>query len=257
MIKRRKSIKSRLFTYFFVLFAIFTLSILVFQQHREKQFRILQLETRLNDYCVLVSRYINASGLNSEGDFRKLDSLKTLIPPGEIRVTVMNTDGKVLYDNSVEDYSSMENHLDRPEVLKAKYADEGFNIRHSATTNLNYFYYARYSDNLIIRSAVVFNSEIKNYLKIERAFIIYLILLFVGFGIVLWLIAHRLGDSVAQLKESIIKMSRDEEIGPDYHFPDDELGSISREFTRAYDQSRRIKGELLLEKEKLSATCLY
>ena len=249
--KGRKSIKSRLFIYFFVLFSVFTISILIFQQHREKQFRITQLETRLKDYSDLVNRYISVKGLDSGEDFRELDSLKNLVAPEEVRITVINTDGKILYDNSVADFSSMENHLNRPEVLKAKMTDGGYNIRHSTTTNHDYFYFAKYYGHLIIRSAVLYDRDIKNYLKIERAFLAYLILLFAGFGVLLWLIAQRFGDSVAQLKESIEKMSRDEEINPDSRFPNDELGSISREFTRVYEQSRKVKGELLLEKEKL------
>jgi two-component system, OmpR family, phosphate regulon sensor histidine kinase PhoR len=247
----RKTIKSKLFLYFFSLFAIFTISILLFQQNREKQFRIAQLENRLNDYSDLVNRFINVNGIPQKGDYTLMDSLKKLVPPDEIRITVLNTGGKVLYDNSVAEYSQMENHLKRPEVQKAKYADKGYNIRHSATTHEDYFYFAKYYGNLIIRSAVVYNNEIRNYLRIEHVFIGYLILLFAGFGFILWLIARRLGDSVARLKEFTVKMSRDEEISSDYQFPDDELGSISREFSKAYDQTRKVRAELLLEKEKL------
>lgn len=251
MIRRKRTIKSKLFTYFFVLFTIFTVSILVFQDNREKHFRIVQLETRLNDYSDLVNSYIIYNNLQSTLAYSKLDSLKKLIPSDEIRITVLNQEGNVLYDNTVADYSKMENHLDRPEVQKAKYSHQGYNIRHSATTNHEYFYFAKYYNNLIVRTAVIYNTEIKNYLKIERAFIVYLLLLFVVFGFLLWLIAHRLGDSVSRLKEFTMKVSRDEELTPDMKFSDDELGSISREISRAYDQSRKVKAELLLEKEKL------
>ena len=251
MISRRRTIKSKLFTYFFVLFSIFTVSILFFQDQREKQFRIAMLETRLNDYSDLVNNYIVQNNLVSNQAFSGLDSLKKLIPQNEIRITVLNHVGKVLYDNNVSDYPNMENHLDRPEVQKAKYAHQGYNIRLSATTNQEYFYFAKYYSNFIIRSAVIYNTEIKNYLKIERAFIVYLLLLFLVFGFLLWLTAHRLGDSVSRLKEFTLKVSRDEEITPDLKFSDDELGSISSEISRAYDQSRKVKAELLLEKEKL------
>jgi two-component system, OmpR family, phosphate regulon sensor histidine kinase PhoR len=251
MISKGKTIKSKLFTYFFVLFTIFTVSILVFQDHREKQFRIAQLETRLNDYSNLVNNFITQNNLLVTQAYSRLDSLKKLIPQDEIRITVLNQEGNVLYDNTVADYSKMENHLDRPEVQKAKFARQGYNIRQSATTNQEYFYFAKYYSNLIVRSAVVYNTETKNYLKIERAFIAYLMLLFVAFGFLLWLIAHRIGDSVSRLKKFTLKVSRDEELTPDMKFSDDELGSISSEISRAYDQSRKVKAELLLEKEKL------
>lgn len=251
MISRQRTIKSKLFTYFFILFAIFTVSILVFQDHREKQFRIAQLETRLNDYSDLVNRFITGNELLANQEFGRLDSLKKLIPPGEIRITILSPEGNVLYDNSVADYSAMENHLNRPEVQKAKYANQGYNIRHSTTTNKEYFYFAKYYNNLMIRSAMVYNTEVKNYLKIERVFIVYLLLLFAVFGFLFWLMAHRLGDSVSRLKNFTMKASRDEEITTDMKFSDDELGSISSEILHTYDQSRKVKAELLLEKEKL------
>jgi two-component system phosphate regulon sensor histidine kinase PhoR len=209
------------------------------------------METRLNDYSDLVNSFIKKNNLDITQLYSLLDSLKKFIPQNEIRITVLNPEGNVLYDNTVKDYSKMENHLDRPEVQKAKYSRQGYNIRHSATTNQEYFYFAKYYNNLIIRSAAVYNTEIKNYLKIEHAFIIYLLSLFVVFGFLLWLIAHRLGDSVSRLKEFTLRVSRDEELTPDLKFSEDELGSISLEISRAYDQSRKVKAELLLEKEKL------
>jgi two-component system, OmpR family, phosphate regulon sensor histidine kinase PhoR len=251
MIVYQRNIKSKLFIYFLTLFAIFTISILIFQDHREKQFRIALLENRLNDYGDLVNRFIVQNELVSHNEFGRLDSLKKLIPGDQVRITVLHINGLVLYDNSVANYSGMENHSNRPEIQKAKYANQGYNIRHSASTGKDYFYFAKYYDNLIIRSAVVYNVETRNFLKIEHAFILYLFLLFIGFGLLLQLIASRLGDSVSKLKDFTIKVSRDEEIDPEMKFPNDELGTISSEITRLYQQTRTAKAELLLEKEKL------
>jgi two-component system, OmpR family, phosphate regulon sensor histidine kinase PhoR len=251
MIGKTRTIKSRLFTYFFILFTIFTVSILVFQDHREKQFRTAMLENRLNDYSDLVNRFIVVNNLLITQEFRKIDSIRNLIPPQEIRITVLSLEGNVLYDNTVAEYTKMENHLTRPEVQKAKYADKGYNIRHSSTTNQEYFYFAKYYKNLIIRTAVVYTTEVRNYLRIEQAFIVYLLLLFAIFGFILSFIANRLGDSVSRLKEFMTKAGRDEKISPNIHFSDDELGTISREIYRTYEHSRKVKEELILEKGKL------
>ncbi|HQE53280.1 MAG: ATP-binding protein [Bacteroidota bacterium] len=251
MISNKKTIKSKLFTCFFILLAIFAVSILVFQDHREKQFRIALMENQLNEYSDLTNRYIENNNLLSTNDFGKLDSIKDLIPSAKIRITVLDLAGRVLYDNSVENYSEMENHLDRPEVQKAKYADRGYNIRHSVTTKQDYFYFAKFYKTIFIRSAVEYNAEVINYLKVERAFIIYLLFLFAIFGLILRLVANRLGDSVSRLKEFTIKASRDEELNPEIQFPEDELGTISREISLAYERSRKVKAELMLEKEKL------
>lgn len=251
MIIERKTIKWKLFIYYFLLFAIFTFSILVYQNHREKQFRIAQLENTLNEYTDITARYISKYNLTSDHNFQLLDSIKVLVPPSKIRVTVFDIDGNVLYDNSVDDYTKMENHKGRPEYQKARYGESGYNIRHSSTTNEDYFYYARSYNGLIIRSAVVYNVEIRNFLKIERVFIVYFILLFIIFGIGLLVIANRLGDSISKLKDFAVKVRQGESIDNDMEFSNDELGIISQEISSLFEQSRKAKADLIQEKEKL------
>lgn len=59
----------------------------------------------------------------------------------EVRVTLVNSQGVVLYDNEV-DAATLENHLDRPEISKALVDGEGESIRTSETMAQNTFYYA-------------------------------------------------------------------------------------------------------------------
>lgn len=58
-----------------------------------------------------------------------------------LRITWIDKDGTVLYD-SIADEESMENHLDRPEIIAALERGEGKSMRNSDTINLNSFYYA-------------------------------------------------------------------------------------------------------------------
>lgn len=67
-------------------------------------------------------------------------------PNDNLRVTVINTDGSVLYDNNAN-AGEMDNHSERPEVVKALKDGEGESIRHSSTMEKNTFYYALRLDN--------------------------------------------------------------------------------------------------------------
>jgi two-component system phosphate regulon sensor histidine kinase PhoR len=60
---------------------------------------------------------------------------------GNIRVTVIATDGQVLGD-SQSDPSTMENHAGRPEIRDAFLKGDGQSIRHSVTVDSNLLYYA-------------------------------------------------------------------------------------------------------------------
>lgn len=246
-----RSIRTKLFVYYILLLAVFTISVLVFQIKRERRYRIESLESRLETYTEMVGRFIGSHGFSREAGYAALDSLSGLIPPPEIRISLISAGGMVLYDNLVRDYREMENHRNRPEVVMALARGRGYDIRESASTRIAYFYYARTFRDLVIRVAVVYNREIRNSLRMEHMFLVYLLLLFLLFGLLLWLIARRLGDSVSKLKDFVMKVSRDEEPPAGLEFSEDELGSISREITRLYEKTRKAKADLNLEKEKL------
>jgi two-component system OmpR family sensor kinase/two-component system phosphate regulon sensor histidine kinase PhoR len=246
-----KSIKWKLFTNYFLLFFVFLLSVLIYQRQHEKQFRITLLENRLEGFAELIDKYIVQEKLSGATQLSKLDSLKKLIPPNETRITVLNNDGIVLYDNLVDNYLKMENHSGRPEIQMALRSGSGFNIRHSTTTNQEYFYYAKMYKNLIIRSAVLYNIETKNYLDIDRAFILYFLFLFVLFGIILKLITNRMGDSIAKLKDFALRVRNGQEMEEDLEFSTDEIGIIGHEISHLFELSNISKAELLQEKEKL------
>lgn len=61
----------------------------------------------------------------------------------EIRVTIINADGIVVADSSVEDIQSLENHLQREEVKSAMDSGYGYSTRYSETLETNMLYVAR------------------------------------------------------------------------------------------------------------------
>lgn len=66
-----------------------------------------------------------------------------------MRITLVDTDGSVYYDSSVEK-EQLDNHKNRPEIKKALIAGEGEDIRHSETLDRSTFYYALKLDNGMI-----------------------------------------------------------------------------------------------------------
>jgi two-component system, OmpR family, phosphate regulon sensor histidine kinase PhoR len=229
----------------------FLLSVLFYQSQHERQFRVSLLENRLEGYSDLVDKYIKLEHSATTTDLSRLDSLKKLVPPTEIRITVFDTKGDVLYDNLVANYLKLENHFARPEFQKALLTGNGFNIRHSTTTDQEYFYYAKSYGNLIVRSAVIYNIETRNFLNIDRAFILYFLFLFILFGILLRLITNHLGTSIARLKDFALRARNGQEMDEDLQFSNDEIGVISHEISHLFELSNLAKAELLQEKEKL------
>ena len=78
------------------------------------------------------------------------------LPSTDKRITVIDKDGKVLFDNTVEDISKMENHRDREEIEEALKYGFGESSRYSTTIAEKTVYYAvKASDGTVVRLSEV------------------------------------------------------------------------------------------------------
>ncbi|QGY43748.1 two-component sensor histidine kinase [Maribellus comscasis] len=247
----RKSFRGEIFLYFIIVFVFFTIAILTFQYQREKNYRIAQLENTLDNITEITQLFIEQNHLIQENKISRVDEIKSIIPHFKTRITVIDKNGIVLYDSSVADYEEMENHLQRPEIQKALHGSFGANIRKSATTLQEYYYYAKSYPDYFIRTAVVYNVEVKNFLKAERAFIFFIVTIFAIIGLVLYLVTGRLAQAIKQLEDFSIKAGKNELFTQDIRFPDNELGMISSQIIEIYNKLKKTKDELSTEQEKL------
>jgi len=250
-VHKKFSFRRKLFVYFFSVFLVFTLIIVVFQFSREKKYRVNQLDNTLKNITQITQKFISHNSLSKNNNFILLDSLSNILPQTDVRLTVINTHGVVLYDNSVKDFTLMGNHFYRPEIQKSLYNDFGTSIRESYTTREEYYYYSRYFGEYFIRAAVVYNIEVKNFLRAENIFLLFTAIIFLIIWIVLDFITRKLAESITKLKDFVIKVRRDEDFDTYQNFPKDELGIIGNEIIQIYDNLIKTKDSLALEKDKL------
>ncbi|WP_167604808.1 sensor histidine kinase [Maribellus sediminis] len=249
----QQSFRQKIFYYFIAVFLLFTVAILLFQLQREKNYKTGQLENTLKNVTEVTHNFIEHYDLMKTGNFSKADTLKELIPQSNIRLTIIDKKGVVLYDSFVFDYKNMENHFERPEVQKALYSGEGSNIRHSETTGKDFYYYARNYDAYFVRTAMLYNVEVENFLKAERVFLFFIIAIFLVIWLVINELTKRLSISITKLKDFAIKAGHNEAINEDEaRFPDNELGEIGSQIVKIYNNLRIANHEIALEKERLS-----
>jgi signal transduction histidine kinase len=246
----RRTYQQRIFIYFFAAFTLFAISVLVFQYNREKSFKTQQLEARLGIISEVVNAYIKNYGI-SEAD-SSLNEIVGAIIPQDVRITLIDQEGLVMYDSFVEAYPEMENHLKRPEIQKAFYSGDGSNIRHSETTGQDFYYYARFFDGFFVRCAVVYDIEVKDFLKTERLFIFFMIAQFIIFGILLYIVTNRLGIIINRLRAFTMKAGKNEDIDQLEEFSDTEFGEIQNQVIQIYSNLKRTRDELTVEKDRLS-----
>lgn len=246
-----QSFRRRIFIYFIAVFLLFTAAILLFQLQREREFKKVQLENTLENVTEVAHNFIEFYQLNKTGDFSSADTLKSLIPQRNIRLTIVDKKGKVLYDSFVADYSAMANHLERPEIQKALFSETGSNIRHSETTNQEFYYYARNYNDYFVRAAMVYDIQVANFLKANRLFIFFITTIFIAIWLIINFITKRLSISITKLKDFAIKAGRNEVIDNFNEFPENELGEIGSQIVKIYNKLHKAKDDVALEKDRL------
>lgn len=248
----KRTFRNRILINFLIVFSIFSVAVLAYQYDRERHYRTGQLENTLDNISEVSSRYIVHKKIFETGDFQSLDTLKSLLPIANIRVTVLDRSGKVVYDSFVADVVHLENHLHRPEVQDALRFGKGSSIRLSATTKQKYYYYAKDFKVYFVRTAAIYNVDIINFLKTEHVFWIFIFFLFLLMGFLFYFTTKRLSDFIVKLKDFAVKAGQNEDISKmDSNFQDNELGIIRRQIIQIYDNLKKAKDELTKEKEKL------
>lgn len=222
----------------------------LFQYTREKNFKAEELNVRLQTVNDAILENMERPG--------ELPYPAIQLPP-DIRVSVIDHDGKVVYDNSLDSLPGT-NHLDREEIVAAINKGEGYTLRrHSESTGNNYFYAAKKGDKYIVRTAVPYSVTLHQLLSADYAFLWFMLVVTTMMSIAGFFATRRIGRYVERLSDFAKKAERGDRIYDAQPFPHDELGDISNHIVRLYaklqqavaDRDRQHKIALWQEREKI------
>ncbi len=243
------SYKKRVFFAFLIIYAAFSALIVYVEQKEEIRYKTQALENELDDYADIVHNYVKKYHLN-DTNMSQIHELIDVLPEGA-RVTILKPDGTVVFDREVADVSTLENHSNRPEILRAQYQGQGSDIRMSTSVQQEFLYYAKSYEDSFVRMALPYNIEVQNLLKADNMFIYVVVGLFLLVLLLLNYAVSRFGKSITELKHFSSLVKNNTPLPKEIDFPEDELGAIGNELVEIFKQREKDKKQLEVEREKL------
>ena len=149
-----------------------------------------QTEKYVQNEAVFLANALDSISLHSE----EMDYIESLKNIGRTRITWIDQDGSVIYDN-MEDWSHMDNHKNRPEVQEAYEKGASSVVRTSSTLDERSYYYAvLLSDHTVLRMSMTTDSVYALYISMLPVLILIL-LIFMGIVLIL---AHRITEAIVR-----------------------------------------------------------
>lgn len=225
----------------------------VFQYNREKAFKAEELNARLQ---LVNARLLDEISRNGG----RVDSLcYDEFPFDYLRVSVIDYDGNVVFDNTLDTLPSY-SHLNREEIAEALNEGTGYTLRrHSESSDNFYFYSARKGDGIIVRSAIPYSVSLHELLSADYGFLWFMAFVTVLMCTIGYAATRKLGRNIQRLNRFAERAERGERIYDMEPFTHDELGDISNHIVRLYarlqkamaDIAREHKAALHEEREKI------
>lgn len=220
----------QLILYYLMVISVVLLAAAIYTFQRNKDFTVSNLQKELITYNEnIYNAYQNGT------DFHKINL------PSQIRLTVVDTNEWVIFDNADITTIADENYIGRPEISKAKTSGEGTVLRYSDNLKDEYLYYAKRYPEFYIRTATLYKNE-NVFPVVEDNKYQYLIisLLFLLVASLVY-ISKKLTTPLKALTEFTEILLSDHKDFSSLKFPHNEYGEIGKKIVETFDQLEKTK----------------
>ena len=238
--------KSKLLTYFAILFGVFAVLIIGFQWQRDRKARREVLENRLETYADLVAKVYERH--QSDSIAAAMQVIERSFAD-DLQITVLALNGQVLFEHWALAHPDSAKHNAKPEVQMALHlADgEGRDIR-MANTGIEHYYYSKRYPNIVVRVALPFDATTQSMLQPDNMLLWFVVGLFPFVLVALVYTADRFGKSIESLRTFVDSAERGLVDYDHIQFPSGELGRMGRKVVDTYRRAE--EGRIAVEKEK-------
>ena len=236
--------KRKIYTYFTVAIIVYLSINIILQTDKEKRYQTELKKIELSVYAKNI-----AYSLEHFGDTAAVVNLL----PKNYRLTLIDTDGDVIFDNIADMLVEEENtdHINRPEIVSARQGGHGYAIRNSLSTSNDYMYYAvQTSNGTFIRIAMPFVVKYIRYIQTDNFLLYLVIVIFLVMMVRLLFISDKFGNVMETLKKFSANVEKGNIDYKEVRFPDTDSGEIGAKIISLYKQLEESKNQIYIEKDK-------
>ena len=194
------SFSRKLFLSVISLFIVFAACFIAYQYQREKEYKIELLDVQLQGYNDRLYQELGKIPDNLWTSM--LDDYVSKSVDKELRVTIIDLEGNVLFDSYHTPNLHLDNHIKRPEVQRALKDGRGYDVRRtSETTGKAYFYSATIYNDCIIRSALPYDINLMENLSADSHYIWFTLIISLLLIFIFYKFTSKLGTAINNLRE--------------------------------------------------------
>ena len=187
---RPANLTAKICAYFFILSLLFGCCIVAVHFFYERHYKKEALNHTLEQSALWIDHYLR------QAPFSSLDSLTGISGQTNMRVTIVDLKGNVLYDNYLS-ANELDNHLFRPEIVQASKQGVGSDIRRSTNAQISYYYFAKRFDRYYIRTALPYQTQARRILAPSYLFLCFTGALLLLLAAGMFMVWKRLGRQLA------------------------------------------------------------
>jgi len=234
--------KYQILLYFSLLLVAISLFFSFVLVQKEKSTKMDRLIFQMQPYTDLIYNYIERDTLDFSEEFikRKISEIYSILPM-DMRITVLDTLGWVLYDNITGNGIKLENHLSRAEVAEAKKQGCGSAIRYSETLKAEYLYYVKKYPDIYVRTSLEYKTSVLPVIKSDNRFMVYIVLILISVIILIIYISRQISRPVTSLNEFINLVQQGKGDYDNIRFPANEFGDVGEKIIQTFKQLESTK----------------
>lgn len=240
--------RQRLYLYCFIILLLYTGILIALSLNKDEKIKNECLKLQQVIYAEIVENYMDTHQLTKQ-NINELTKIVSIFP-ADIRITILNHDGFIIYDNIKPSAINEDSKKFNAEIKRALLTGEGWNTRQCIALEGESLYYAKTNDNNIVRVGSPCSSFYSS-IETDYTYIILAIIFFILTVIALTMIYRNYVKSIKNLKKFIISFFNNKTSPKQAPHTDDELGEIQKLIVKLYNQVETNKKDTALEREKL------